>query len=207
MQGYLVTDGSGWQIPAYAQDMLWLSGSVQSVQLMGSRGVFMLEHDIAPGTEALTLCWGYAEGPLLARWPLPENTNRPFALDWRGEVGIGGFVERLHVLEVRDLPLVVAEIEGALLPSGHPVLPTLDQMRQESVLYSDTDVGVDTSESTYPLIALADTVLAEYLHHALVSELAIDVRAILAPQDGRWHEIVGLPLLVEMVSLLSPGTC
>ncbi|MCD4687317.1 MAG: hypothetical protein K8S97_15420 [Anaerolineae bacterium] len=205
MQGYLVTDGNVWQLPAYAQEMLWLSGGAQPVQLRGSRGVFMLEHGVAPNTDALTLTWGHANGPLLAHWPLPANADHPLALDWRGVISVGGFVERLHALEVRGLTLVVAEVEGALLLPDHTPLPTLDQMRKSSASRADTAIAPETPEFTYSLIALADTVLAEYLHHALVSELAIDVRAVLAPQDGRWHEIVGLPLLVEMVSLLSPG--
>jgi hypothetical protein len=58
---------------------------------------------------------------------------------------------------------------------------------------------------TYTCLALADSIYAEYLHHAMVSELAVDCLAAFGPEEGRWHEIVGLPLLVEAVTLLAPG--
>jgi len=62
-----------------------------------------------------------------------------------------------------------------------------------------------TRDFTYTFLALADSIHAEYLHHALVSELAADCFAILGPQEGRWHEIVGMPLLVDGITLLAPG--
>jgi hypothetical protein len=100
---------------------------------------------------------------------------------------------------------VVAEIEGDLLPAGYGHLPTLADMRAGPFQRHDETDLADARSFTYTFLALADSVFAEYLHHAMVSELAVDCLATLGPQDGRWHEIVGLPLLLDSISLLAPG--
>lgn len=203
LTGHLVTEGTEWTIPPYAQAMLWLAGDGEAMQVAGDRGAFTLDvPDDGAGTIDLT--WGIAGGPLLARWPV-ALADSPVTLDWRGAVAVGGFVERLHAFEVRGLELVVAELVGALLPLNYPRLPSLDQMRRRVFQRSDTDVAADMPEFTYTLITMADSIHADYLHHAMVSELAVDCFTTLGTQAGRWHEVTGLPLLVEMVSLLAPG--
>jgi hypothetical protein len=139
----------------------------------------------------------------LFAWQRPDSA--PFNLGWQGEAAVAGFVERLHALQLRGLELVVAEIEGNVLPPGYARLPSLDQMR--AAPFSRRDTGETTFERqfTYTLVAMADSIYAEYLHHAMVSELAIDAFAVLGPHEGRWHEIVGLPLMLQSVSLLAPG--
>ncbi len=195
MNTSLVTEKAGWRIPSYAQSMLWVQSGAQSVQAAGPQGKFSLD-----GAEGeLSLAWGVSGGPTLAVWPSPA------ALDWRGQVTLSGFVERLHVLEQHGLELIIAEIEGDCLPAGYTSLPTLDQMRQEPFSRLDTSEVTTARQHTYTLIMLADSVHAEYVHHAMVSELAVDCWASLGPQDGHWHDIVGLPLLVEALSLLAPG--
>jgi hypothetical protein len=197
--GHLIPEKAKWQIPAYAQNMLWVRQADDSAaQATGPRGVFALDDT---GGE-IALVWGTAEGPVLARWPdVPAGE----VLGWTGSVGVAGFVERLHVFETRGLEVVVAEIEGDVLPAAYRRVPTLADYRAGNVQRRDeTDIGV-TRACTYTMLALADSVYAEYLHHAMVSELAVDCFATLGPQEGRWHEIMGLPLLIEALSLLAPG--
>jgi hypothetical protein len=196
--GYLIPDKTKWQIPPYAQNMLWVRANESAAQASGPRGAFAL--DDAGGE--IALAWGTADGPVLARWPdMPAGE----VLGWSGSVGVGGFVERLHVFETRGLEVVVAEIEGDTLPMGYRRVPALADYQAGNVQRrDDADIGA-TRAYTYTMLALADSVYAEYLHHAMVSELATDCFATLGPQEGRWHEIVGLPLLIEALSLLAPG--
>lgn len=173
--------------------MLWLNGT----QTSGPRGKVELDT-----SGPVTLTWGTAGGPPLA---LGTWTEPPYILGWDGTIGVGGFVERLHVLELRDLELMIAEIEGGLLPPAYPRLPTLEQMKAGSFSRRVPDMAPATRDFTYILITEADSILAEFLHHAMVSGLAVDCFAELAPHDGHWHDLVGLPLLLNSVSVLSPS--
>jgi hypothetical protein len=196
-QGFVTAEKAPWQIPPYAQDMLWLHCGEHVAQASGPRGAFAFD---SAGHE-IVLAWGVSEGPLLARWPLPRDGD-PLILNWPGTVGVGGFVERLHVFETRGLEVMVAEIEGDVLPPGYRRLPTLADMKTGLFRRGDE---VEARPFLYTFLALADSVYAEYLHHAMVSGLAVDCCATLGPQAGRWHEIAGLPLLLDSVSLLAPG--
>lgn len=193
-------------IPDYARSMLWLHAGGDTAPASGPRGAFTVTPAQAP--HAFEVRWGRADGPPLAGWPLPDDPAQDaLVMDWNGSVAIGGFVERLHVGTFRGLELVIAEIEGGRLPDGYRRLPTLADMRAGvfSRRASDDDDPLSSRAHTYTCLAEAGTIEAEYLHHAMISELAVDCFTRLAPQAGRWHEIVGLPLLVEGISLLAPG--
>ena len=194
--GMLVPDGSDWRVPPYAQDMLWIEGGAQAVQASGPRGTFAL--DAAPEAREIVLAWGCPGGPPLAAWSAGDP------VEWNGTVALAGFVERLHVLETNGIELVVAEIEGALLPRAYPFLPTLERMRAAPFSRRAVDDTPAARKATYPAIALADSIHADYLHHAMVSELSVDCGAVLGPQDGGWHMLTGLPLLIERLALLAP---
>jgi hypothetical protein len=195
--GYLIPEKAKWQIPAYAQSVLWVQSGEAAAQTFGPRGAFALDDT---GGE-IALAWGTTDGPVLARWPdMPADE----VLGWMGSVGVGGFVERLHVFETRGLEVVIAEIEGDVLPADYRRVPTLADMRAGKVQRRDDSAIGAIRAFTYTMLALADSVYAEYLHHAMVSELAVDCFATLGPQEGRWHEIMGLPLLIEALSLLAP---
>jgi hypothetical protein len=188
----LVPAESDWRIPPYAQDMLWVRGGDRAVKTSGPRGAFALDAEPA----ALRLAWGTADGPPLCLWH-----HSPYV--WQGTVGVGGFIERLHAFEAHGLELVVAEIEGGLLPTNYCRLPTCAQM-QRAPFRRDPETEQPLPESfIYLFLALADSVQAEYLHHAMVGQLAVDCFATLGPQQGGWHELVGLPLLLDSVSLLA----
>ncbi len=195
ISGFLASEE--WPIPAYAQPLLWLRQGDAAVQLSGPRGAFTLD---GSGEGDLRLMWGTAEGTPLANWT--ETGGGPLTLDWNGHVAVGGFITRLHALEVRDLEMVIAEVEGGLLPSDYVRWPSLAQMTA-TPFRRDTDQSPIERDYTYTFLAMADSIYAEYLHHALVSEVAVDLYAVLGPQKGRWFEVVGLPLLLESVSLVT----
>lgn len=203
ISGYLVAKETPWRIPTYAQDMLWVQQDEHAARVTGTRGQFTLDVP-GDGNNAFFLVWGTAGGPPLTCWH-KSDSETPFVVGWQGSVGVGGFVERLHVLEVHDLELVIAEIEGSLLPPDYRRLPTLAQMQQIPFRRTTDDDHELAGSFTYTFLAMAGSVHAEYLHHAMVSELAVNCFATLGPHDGHWHEIVGLPLLLDSVSLLAPG--
>lgn len=201
LTGSLVAETSAWRIPAYARDMLWIASGGEAAPVTGPRGTYRVERGAA--NAPLLVTWGTADGPPLATWP-PSDTH-PAALCWDGAVRLAGFVERLHVLEAHGLELVVAEVQGALLPAAYPRLPTLEGMRAAPFVRDPAQDHPAAREATYPLLALAGSIQAEYLHHALISELSVDCLAALGPHEGGWHAIIGLPLLVEALSLLAPA--
>ena len=51
---------------------------------------------------------------------------------------------------------------------------------------------------------LAESNLAALAQDALVSGLAVDAYTALANDANGWHEIVGLPLLLDTLTLLAP---
>lgn len=203
LAGALVADDSPWQIPRYARDMLWVQQGEQAVQVQGERGVFTLPAPADP-RESIAVVWGAPGGPQLAMWSFPE-TSAPLVLGWEGEARIGGFVERIHVRESRDLELVIAEIDGGPLVPDYRTLPGLDEMRGEPFRRGPEPDLATSTRHTYFVLTLADSLLSEYLYHAMVSELAANCFAALGPQAGGWHEIVGMPLLLESLALLAPG--
>ncbi|NDJ77411.1 MAG: hypothetical protein GYB65_14255 [Chloroflexi bacterium] len=200
--GHLVAEEATWRIPPYAHEMLWMQQGAHAARASGERGEFSLDVP-GDGRQALHLVWGTAGGPPLTIWHRPD-TAAPFVVGWQGGVCMGGFVERLHALVVRGLELLVAEVEGGLLPPNFRRLPTLVQMQSAPFARQASTEHPVTRNFTYTLIADADSIYAEYLHHALVSELAVDCCARLGPHEGHWHEVVGLPLLIESVTLLAP---
>jgi hypothetical protein len=188
-------------IPAYAQDMLCLvpdGGEVRRVR--GQHGTL----DVAPTFSGpLRLAWESAAGPILAVWDrLPDNLR----LDWDGRVKVGGFVERLHAREIGGQDVVIAEVVGGPLPADHVGLPSLDDMRR-GVYARTADVEPLYSDQVYPFVVLAENNLASLVQDALVSGLAVDAYGSLASEEPNWrglHEVVGLPLLLDMLTLHAP---
>ena len=203
LAGTLVADDAPWRIPRYARDMLWVQQGERAVQAQGERGAFTLPAPANP-REPIALVWGAPGGPPLVMWSPPE-TSAPPVLGWEGEARIGGFIERIHVQESRDLELVIAEIDGAPLLPNYRSLPGVDMMRERPFRRGPEPDLATSTRHTYFVLTVADSLLSEYLHHAMVSELSVNCFAALGPQAGGWHEIVGMPLLLESLALLAPG--
>jgi hypothetical protein len=189
-----------YRIPAYAQAMLFLvPEGAQASQVQGERGSFSLDAE-RTSSAPLRLAWGNAAGPILAVWDLPPGDLH---LDWDGRVRVGGFIERLHAREVGGLEIVIADVVGGPLPADHVGLPSLDDMR-EGVYARTSDAEPLTRGQVYPFVSLAESNLAALAQDALVSGLAVDAYGSLAADDNRWHEVVGLPLLLDMLTLHAP---
>jgi hypothetical protein len=185
-----------YTIPAYAQDMLYVVSGDNTAQSRGKYGKFTL--DQAPD-RSLGLTWG-AGGPTLVVWTrAPESST----LRWDGRVKVGGFIERFHGLEIGGLEVVVAEVVGGPFPIDHVGLPSLDDV-QHGIFARPSDVEPLGRDQAYPFVILAESNLAALAQDALVSGLAVDAYGSLAGEAGRWHEVVGLPLLLDSLTILAP---
>ncbi len=188
---------SNFRIPSYAQDMLYLVSAGTATPARGKQGHFGMER--APELP-LRLVWGGANGPTLAVWQtIPDQGN----LEWDGRVRVGGFVQRLHARELGGLEIVIAEVVGGSFPVDHVGLPSLDEMRRGIFARPSDEEPLDQDQS-YPFIILAESNLASLVQDALVSGIAVDAYGALASEAGGWHEVVGLPLLLDTLTLLAP---
>ncbi len=183
-------------IPAYAQDMLYLVCDDNAVQTRGKYGKFKL--DAAP-PGPLSVTWG-AGGPTLVVWSHPPEAAR---LQWDGRVKVGGFIERFHGLEVGGVEVVIAEVVGGPFPINHVGLPSLDDMHN-GIFARLSDAEPLGRDQSYPFIILAESNLAALAQDALVSGFAVDACGSLADDAGRWQEVVGLPLLLDTLTILAP---
>jgi hypothetical protein len=189
-----------FKIPAYAQDMLYVVTETSVAQTSGKFGAYTLES--APdgdSGEVVRLVWGTPEGPTLAFW---DSTKLP-TLQWDGRITVGGFIERLHAREIGGLEVVIVEVVGGPFPRDHVSLPSVDDMRR-GVFARPSDTEPSGENQSYPFIILAESNLAGLAHDALVSGIAVDAFGSLASEAGRWHEVVGLPLLLDSLTLLAP---
>ncbi|MEP7289232.1 MAG: hypothetical protein ABI947_26065 [Chloroflexota bacterium] len=185
-----------FRIPNYAQNMLYVLTETEAVQAQGKQGTFALH---APSEGLVRLVWGTPDGPPLAFWENSERHN----LQWDGRVKVGGFVERLHALEVGGIEVVIIEVIGGVFSADHVGLPSLNDMRH-GVFARPSDSEPLGDRQAYPLIILAESNLAGLAQDALVSGLAVDAYGSLANEASSWHELVGLPLLLDSLTLLAP---
>lgn len=190
---------SGWTLPAYARESLFLETAHETVNVEGAKGLFTLNMP----TELLTLRWGGMEGPALARlrW-------RVDSLEWDGSIRIGGLLDALHIGELPGLeaPVVVLHLGGQPLKpsvSPYPMAAT-----RASVPYpipdpfTDVDDELDDTETTW--MALDDSPQLVLAQDALVSKLHVACYGRLAEQGWGWHEAFALPIALEAMTLYAP---
>jgi len=167
----------GWPVPQYAQPLLIVESDVDFVYVR----------------------WCAHNGPVLTYQDQPGENE---ALPWNGQVIVGGFVERLHARRLADVDFLIAEVVGGAFPQTYRNLPTLDDMKNG--LYArPADAEPFEDNRAFPFIIEADSHFAAIAQDALVSGLAVDAVGRLAKQADRWHEICGLPLILESLTLLA----
>ncbi len=186
-----------FQIPAYAQDMLYVVTRDGAAQAQGKHGAFNLT---TPPEGVVQITWGAADGPTLAFW---NNAAEWLNLRWDGRVKVGGFIERLHARELGGLELVIVEVVGGPFAVDHVGLPSLNDMHN-GIFARPADTEPFKKDQAFPFIVLAESNLASLAQDALISGLAVDAYGSLASEAGRWHEVVGLPLLLDSLTLLAP---
>ncbi len=187
---------NSFSIPGYAQDMLYVVTDAGVAQTLGKNGQFALE-TLPEGQVRIT--WGTSEGPILTYW----NNVSMLDLEWDGHIKVGGFIERLHAHEVGGLELIIVEVVGGAFPVNHTGLASLADMRQ-GIFARPADTEPLGTGQAYPFVVLAESNLAALAQDALVSGLGVDAYGSLASEASRWHDVVGLPLLLDNLTLLAP---
>ncbi len=195
----LIAEPPAWQIPAYAQTMLFVqSAQISPRPTTGPRGTFTLPEKGAAYSEPFIVRWGHAEGPPLGTFTLRGN---PPSAHWDGAIVVGGAVGSLQVEETRGMPLVIAHIEGAPLDRAQVTRPTLQEMTTPVLARQNDSVPRPATFFTYTIIVGAESPLADYLFQAMALDLGVVCTARLGPDEGKWHEVSGLPLLGEKLTV------
>ncbi len=163
-----------WHVPTYAQPLLTTSTDAD----------FVYVH------------WGTSTGPLLMYAELPTD-GKP--LDWNGQVIVGGYIQQLHARRIADVDFLIATVLGGAFPTDHNTLLTLDDARRG--VFSHADDAEPSGDYIYPFIIAADSHFAALAQDALVSNLVVDMTGRLAEDADRWHEICGLPLILDALTL------
>lgn len=186
---------SGWQIPAYARQLLWLTAENGSAKTAGEHGLFTLP----AAAPVLTLRWGAADGAALSqlKW-------QPDTLAWDGTVRLGGYVEALHLTELPGIeaPVAIATVDGQPLRPHITPYPSAKQ-RQQPLARPDFFAGIDDSDDltlTTWLIS-AESLLAGSLQDALTNRIRVYLFGKLPEDRSGWHKHLAMPILLEAVTL------
>lgn len=151
--------------------------------------------------------WGPARDPVLVHLPWPKDwpERNSVSLDWRGWVMLIGYVEQMHIQEFGGLPLAVLELSGHAAPITYRRLPSLPQPADgdRHGLHTDRHLE-DGPEQVAYLLADVDSPLAAAAQDALVSSLRVVCEGSLGAQEGGWHEVVNVPLLLDALTLIAP---
>jgi hypothetical protein len=135
----------------------------------------------------------------LALWSTAEQRT---GQSWDGRVLCGGFVARLHALQIADTPLIVAEIVGGVFPQGYTNLPSLESMQYGVGGARPPHAEPVGREMIFPFILDPDSHFAALAQDSLVAGIAVDAVGRLAPEAQGLHRICGLPLLAEAITLI-----
>jgi hypothetical protein len=145
--------------------------------------------------EHIVLRWGNDNGPILGVWAAGQTPA------WNGTIHVGGFVERLHALELGGVELVIAEIVGGAFPTVQTALATLDEMKQ-GIFSHPNDAEPIGEHLVYPFVLDPESHFAGLLQDALVAGLAVDAVGRLADDKQGLQVLTGLPLVMEALTLL-----
>ena len=184
------------ELPDYSQSLWWLSNERGEAVQIKPDGSF----EISPSLK-LELRWAHPAGAVLNRWqidPVP-----PYELQWDGIIRLGGFIERTHIVEDNGLGLLVAELVGGAYPQTYQGLPSLADLQAKPFVRDETEADPSGDGHWYSLLVPLESPFADFLHHCLVNGNALDCQCSLGDDESAWHELVGLPLIVEGLSLLS----
>lgn len=187
LRGQLTAD---WLIPDYAQGALWLQTEWDHIRVEGEHGLFALSSP-AP---LLTLRWGGIQGPALARLPWKADN-----LAWDGSVGVGGYVDALHRMQIRNTPVAV------LCMGGQPLKPTTtpypDNRARFHLPYTKPDfhagLAVELPESMTTWLVVGDTSLMTIAQSAMIHNLRMHLWGRLADGDEGWDDYFALPLVLK----------
>lgn len=184
-----------WNIPTYAQKLIWLDTEAGSAQTEGDKGLFELP---APSV-TVTVRWGGDTGA-----PLTQLRWQPDVLGWDGTVRVGGLVEAIHLTEFAGIVLGVVYISAQ--PLYPHTLPYPDAARRQVITPPDYLEGVDETESPEVLTVLVsdESPLFQVAQDSLTNSLPLHVYGRLSDEEEGWHTQFALPILWEAVTIFAP---
>lgn len=184
------------ELPEYSQNLWWLTNERDTATQINSDGHF----EIQPSLK-LELRWANPAGAMLTHWqidPVP-----PYELAWDGIIRLGGFIERTHIVEYEGLGLLIAEMVGGAYSPNYQTLPSIADLQNKPFRRDESESDPSSANHWYSLMMPLESPFADFVHHCLVNGNALDCQCTLGEDEGMWHELVGLPLIVESLSLLS----
>ena len=179
-----------FDIPAYAQDMIWITFFPGLPQKSSGKPIA-----IPDDTGHILLHWGTENGAPLIQLPIDTQEIR-----WTGSIGVKGHVEATHIMSVDELDLMVIEVSGGLIPDGFTRLPSLEDLKQNT-FRRDSFYSGEQDEHWYAFLLPLESPLVDFAHHALVNGHAVDCYGSLADEQAELHKMVGMPFLLESMSL------
>lgn len=177
-------------VPAYAKNMLWITSGSEFQQRIPET----MQATLPAAPDGLTLRWGTATGSPLRYWP--ETTKN---IIWNGHVRVSGHVDCTHLIRVGKMDMLILEVRGSLLPLNKPRLPSLEDLRKAP--YEHDLFLENIEEAWYAFVLELDSPFADFTHHALINRQAVDCYGALAEESGGFHRLVGMPLLLESMTL------
>lgn len=187
---------SSWKIPAYAHPYIKIKSNVgQIYNITGDKGTFRVT-GVPP---IITVCWGEA----------PLTQLQTDALDWSGQVRLGGFVTSIHMTQLQaiDIPLAIITMEA--FPLKPDIRPYLAPEHRNAIPYTAPDfldgIDDDASEGVTTWIADVDSPLLGTMQDAMNQGHRIYAFGRLANESDGWQELFALPILLESVTTFMNG--
>lgn len=179
-----------WAIPAYAQGNLWLADENSSVQPQGPQGDFTYQGE----ADALIVRWGRSDGPGLVRLERQADT-----LGWDGRVGIGGYIDAMHMRMFGD------EAVNLLYLGGQPLTQSYPPVASGAFMPPDFHKGLvhEVADGVTTWLALTESPLAATANDAMLNGLRIYVYGRLADDDSGWGSVFALPLVLEAITIFA----
>ncbi len=179
-----------WTIPAYAQGNLWLTDGDSGVQTQGPQGHFSYQGE----ANVLVVRWGASNGPGLVQLDRQVKT-----LGWDGTVGIGGYIDAMHMRMFGDEAVNLLYVGGQPLMQPHPSVELSDFTAPDfhkGLVHAVAD-GVTT------WLTLHESPLAATAHDAMLNGLRIYAYGRLADDDSGWGSMFALPLVLEAITIFA----
>lgn len=190
---------SGWEIPEYLRNMLYLESDGSAAKVQGETGLF----ELSEPAQRLILRWGGATGPALneLRW-------QPDSLDWEGDVRLGGKIESIHVTETgEDFPLCIVTLNGVPLKAGYKPFSLARLVKHPPMSHNQNSVEMFALTKVEPTIStwlvMFDNPMAEVVNQALLHNRHIHLFGTFAPEVLGWHNLITMPILLESATLTS----